>query len=222
MPFKQALQRLSLCPSYSILRTRLSSTFSALDSLSQLEGDGRKNGSKRHVEASPTQQQQSSSFDVATRMVQKAGAPQAKRAADEAMADFQRQYTRQDLDYQMKRKWRGGDVYSPRDLSGYEMAKWKRAPRQPRPTARSGPDVLDVAGIRPIDHYKNFSIMNEFVTDMGRIKHSSLTGLRPANQRRMAKAVRRAIGVGLLPSVHRHPELLRRELLRRQEGNKHY
>lgn len=44
---------------------------------------------------------------------------------------------------------------------------------------------------------------------MGRIKHSLNTGLRPKNQRKMAKAIRRAIGMGLHPSVHRHPEILR-------------
>jgi small subunit ribosomal protein S18 len=44
---------------------------------------------------------------------------------------------------------------------------------------------------------------------MGRIKHSLETGLRPVNQRKMAKTIRRAIGMGLHPSVHRHPEIMR-------------
>ena len=56
---------------------------------------------------------------------------------------------------------------------------------------------------------QNFSIMSEYVTTMGRIKHSSETGLRPVNQRKMAKAIRRAIGLGLHPSVHKYPEILR-------------
>jgi small subunit ribosomal protein S18 len=43
---------------------------------------------------------------------------------------------------------------------------------------------------------------------MGRIKHSKETGLRPVNQRRIARAIRRAIGIGMMPSVHRHPEEL--------------
>ena len=46
---------------------------------------------------------------------------------------------------------------------------------------------------------------------MGRIKHGNETGLRPVNQRRMAKAIRRAMGIGLVPGVHRHPEILSRE-----------
>ncbi len=49
------------------------------------------------------------------------------------------------------------------------------------------------------------------MTPMGRIKHSSMTGLRLPNQRKMAKAIRRAIGLGLHPSVHRHPEILASE-----------
>lgn len=62
---------------------------------------------------------------------------------------------------------------------------------------------------------QNFSMMSEYMTEMGRIRHSNETGLRPVNQRRMAKAVRRAIGLGLMPSVHRHPEILKEEASRR-------
>lgn len=49
------------------------------------------------------------------------------------------------------------------------------------------------------------------MTDMGRIKHSSETGLRAVNQRRIARTIRRAIGMGLMPSVHKHPEILQKE-----------
>lgn len=50
--------------------------------------------------------------------------------------------------------------------------------------------------------------MSEYMTEMGRIKPRSVTGLRPVNQRRMAKAIRRAVGLGLMPSVYQHPEIL--------------
>ena len=46
------------------------------------------------------------------------------------------------------------------------------------------------------------------MTEAGRIKHPTHTGLRPVNQRKIAKAIRRAIGIGLIPSVHYHPELI--------------
>jgi small subunit ribosomal protein S18 len=57
---------------------------------------------------------------------------------------------------------------------------------------------------------QNFTMMSEYMTEMGRIKHSSQTGLRPVNQRKIAKAIRRAIGLGLMPSVHRHPLVLKK------------
>jgi small subunit ribosomal protein S18 len=59
---------------------------------------------------------------------------------------------------------------------------------------------------------QNFSVMSEYMTSVGRIKHRSETGLRPVNQRKIAKALRRAIGMGLMPSVHRHPEILAAEM----------
>jgi small subunit ribosomal protein S18 len=54
-------------------------------------------------------------------------------------------------------------------------------------------------------------MMSEFMTSMGRIIHPRDTGLRRVNQRRIAKAIKRAIGMGWMPSVHKHPEMLRRE-----------
>jgi len=60
--------------------------------------------------------------------------------------------------------------------------------------------------------------MSEYMTPMGRIMHSSQTGLRPPNQRKIAKAIRRAIGMGMMPSVHRHPELLYMQAMRSGTG----
>lgn len=66
---------------------------------------------------------------------------------------------------------------------------------------------------------QNYNLLAEFTTTMGRIKHRKLTGLSGVNQRRIAKAIRRAIGVGLLPSTHWHPEILRqRQILELQRG----
>ncbi|KAI0434313.1 ribosomal protein S18 [Xylaria sp. FL1042] len=104
---------------------------------------------------------------------------------------------------QLPRRWRAGDVYSPHDMSPSEMAKWRKN------TARKK-DLVDLLGLRPLDMYRNFSVISEFMTPHGRIMRSVETGLNPANQRKMAKAIRRAIGLGLHPSVHRHPELLMR------------
>ena len=48
------------------------------------------------------------------------------------------------------------------------------------------------------------------MTNMGRILPARQTGLRNVNQRKLARAIRRAIGMGFMPSVHKHPEILRR------------
>jgi small subunit ribosomal protein S18 len=140
---------------------------------------------------------------------------------------------RKGLETQQIRRWNVGDVYAPHDLSGVEQSKWKRLKQKARPRW----DVLDQLNLNPMDHYKvcferlyvrtrwelawednrwqsllqNFSIMSEYVTEMGKIKHNKDTGLRPRNQRKMAKAVRRAIGLGLIPSVYRHPQVLMTE-----------
>ncbi|KAI9879758.1 MAG: hypothetical protein M1830_007383 [Pleopsidium flavum] len=99
------------------------------------------------------------------------------------------------------RRWKAGDVYAPHDLSSAEMQKWRRKGKPTR-------DAFDALNLNPLNEYKNFSVLGEYMTDMGRIKHSSETGLRSVNQRRIAKAIRRSIGMGLMPSVHKHPEIL--------------
>lgn len=55
---------------------------------------------------------------------------------------------------------------------------------------------------------QNFALISENMTAFGRIKKGRLNGLRPVNQRKMAKAIRRAVGLGIHPSVHLHPEIL--------------
>ncbi|OTA04444.1 hypothetical protein A9Z42_0050330 [Trichoderma parareesei] len=90
---------------------------------------------------------------------------------------------------QMPRRWEAGDVYSPHDMSPVEMQKWrKRSPRK-----------ADV----------NFSLIQEFTSTSGQITHSSGTSLRPVNQRKIAKMIRRVQGMGLYPTIHAHPEMIR-------------
>ncbi|KAK4452319.1 hypothetical protein QBC34DRAFT_398376 [Podospora aff. communis PSN243] len=101
----------------------------------------------------------------------------------------------------MPRKWRKGDVYAPKDLSHVEAKRW----RYSNPPAV---DIVDMMGFNPVDNYRNLAMISEHMTAHGRIEHSKNSGLRPVNQRKMAKAIRRAIGMGLHPSVHLHPEIL--------------
>ena len=69
---------------------------------------------------------------------------------------------------------------------------------------------VDWEGKQNTNGWQNFTMMSEYMTETGKIKHSSATGLRPKNQRKIAKAIRRAIGLGLMPSVHRHPLVLKK------------
>ncbi|KAI0601292.1 ribosomal protein S18 [Biscogniauxia sp. FL1348] len=144
-----------------------------------------------------------------------AGSPFPRGTADsrDRVREDLRALNRND-DYarQMSRRWRVGDVYTPRDIGPGEMSKWRRS------TPRKA-DLVDMLGLHPLDMYKNFSVISEFMTPHGRIRKSLDTGLRPPNQRKMAKAIRRAIGLGLHPSVHRHPELLERTVERTLEQN---
>ncbi|KAF2108315.1 ribosomal protein S18 [Lophiotrema nucula] len=121
-----------------------------------------------------------------------------------AARDLEEKARRDSYQRQIHRKWKTGDVYAPHDLSGAEQMKWKRAKK----TTRS--DAFDTLGINPINEYKNYTLMSEYMTEMGRVKHSKDTGLRPVNQRKIAKAIRRAVGLGLMPSVHRHPLVLKK------------
>ncbi|KAI4172158.1 MAG: hypothetical protein LQ343_003718 [Gyalolechia ehrenbergii] len=128
-------------------------------------------------------------------------------------------YRAADLERYSHRRFRAGDVYAPHDLSPTEQSKWR--PRRnvsrnisllsSRKSIRR--DAFDVLGVHPLAEFKNFAMMTEFVSSMGRIKHRRETGLRGVNQRRVARAVRRAVGMGLLPSVHKHPEMLEKEAM---------
>jgi len=110
--------------------------------------------------------------------------------------------TRRGLQRQSPRRWSAGQIYAPHDLSSVEASKYAVMRRRPQR------DVFDLLGSNPLKHYKNFALLSQFVTETGRIKSAKDTGLRPVNQRKLAKAIRRAVGLGLMPSVYKHPEVL--------------
>lgn len=68
----------------------------------------------------------------------------------ESQADIQRVQDRRDMERQLTRRWKSGDVYAPHDISGVEMSKW----RQAQPKGRPKKDVIDILNINPLDHYK--------------------------------------------------------------------
>lgn len=82
-----------------------------------------------------------------SKQLQEIGAANKRK---ESEADIERATLRQDLERQLTRRWKAGDVYAPHDLSGIEMGKWK----QVSPKGRPKKDVLDMLKINPLDHYK--------------------------------------------------------------------
>ncbi|EPQ67094.1 Bgt-4099 [Blumeria graminis f. sp. tritici] len=115
---------------------------------------------------------------------------------------------------QIARRWKAGDVYAPHDLHQAEQVKFRQR-------VDASTDIFDALDMNPLEHYRNFSLMSEWMTPMGRIKSRKETGLRPVNQRRIAKAIRRSIGIGMMPSVHRHPEIMYKERVKRESEKKY-
>nr|POE47957.1 30s ribosomal protein s18 [Quercus suber] len=173
--------------------------------------------SRTTIPPPPSAPSPSSPFNYASVIEQAASRPRPANAT--AATDFNREFSRRDLEQQQSRRWRLGDVYAPHDLSGVEMSKWKKLQRRaPASSGKIKTDVLDQMGIDPRKEYKNVAMMSEYISPMGRIMSGKESGLRPVNQRRMAKAIRRAMGLGLMPTVHRHPEIIREELAKRDRG----
>jgi len=150
-----------------------------------------------------------------------------ERRQSESLADRTAQGDSRALEAQITRTWTAGDIYAPHDLSPSEMQKARFARNSAAIARRAyrgntrkkgGKDVIDDLGIDPMKEYKNFAMISEYVSEMGRIKHGRETGLRGVNQRRMARAVRRAVGIGIMPSVHRHPELMSERMAGRTSG----
>lgn len=52
-----------------------------------------------------------------------------------------------DLERQIHRRWKAGDVYAPHDLSSVEMQKWRKI----KPRER---DAFDQLGINPLHEFK--------------------------------------------------------------------
>lgn len=87
-------------------------------------------------------------------------------------------------------------------------------------------DPFDVLGLDPLHEYKNYKLLSKFVSDMGKILPREQTGniyiyimiycyyeltavtigLTAKNQRKLAKAVKRARAMGLMSSTNNHSE----------------
>jgi small subunit ribosomal protein S18 len=67
-----------------------------------------------------------------------------------------------------------------------------------RPSARNRPNPLDVAGITSID-YKDTDLLRKFLSDRGKIRSRRVTRVTVRQQRLLARAVKNAREMALLP-----------------------
>ncbi|MFE7645227.1 30S ribosomal protein S18 [Streptomyces phaeoluteigriseus] len=67
-----------------------------------------------------------------------------------------------------------------------------------RKPVKNRPNPLDQAGITYID-YKDTTLLRKFVSDRGKIRSRRVTGVSAQQQRRLARAVRNAREMALLP-----------------------
>ncbi|GGW44862.1 30S ribosomal protein S18 [Streptomyces galilaeus] len=67
-----------------------------------------------------------------------------------------------------------------------------------RKPVKNRPNLLDQAGITYID-YKDTALLRRFISDRGKIRSRRVTGVSAQQQRRLARAVRNAREMALLP-----------------------
>jgi small subunit ribosomal protein S18 len=71
-------------------------------------------------------------------------------------------------------------------------------PAARRQNRKDRPNPLDVAGITYID-YKDTALLRKFISDRGKIRSRRVTRLSPQQQRDMARAIKNAREMALLP-----------------------
>ena len=75
-------------------------------------------------------------------------------------------------------------------------------PADRRKNLKNRPNPLDAAGITHID-YKDTALLRKFISDRGKIRSRRVTRLTPQQQRDMARAIKNAREMPLLPYTSR-------------------
>ena len=75
-------------------------------------------------------------------------------------------------------------------------------PAARRPDRKARPSPLDAARITYID-YKDTALLRKFISDRGKIRSRRVTRLTPQQQRDMARAIKNAREMALLPCSSR-------------------
>ncbi|MEU3653972.1 30S ribosomal protein S18 [Streptomyces sp. NPDC032161] len=71
-----------------------------------------------------------------------------------------------------------------------------------RASSKARPNPLDAAGIAYID-YKDTDLLRKFISDRGKIRSRRLTRVTAQQQRLLARAIRNAREMALLPTPHK-------------------
>ena len=74
----------------------------------------------------------------------------------------------------------------------------KPARRRPTETAPRKPNLFTKLGISSVD-YKDVSTLRQFISDRGKIRARRVTGVTTQEQRKIAKAIKNAREMALLP-----------------------
>ncbi|MFF2407487.1 30S ribosomal protein S18 [Streptomyces sp. NPDC058092] len=72
----------------------------------------------------------------------------------------------------------------------------------PHKPLKARPNPLDTAGITYID-YKDTELLRKFISDRGKIRSRRVTRVTAQQQRQLARAIRNAREMALLPYAHR-------------------
>lgn len=113
-----------------------------------------------------------------------------------------------DVDPAFVKKFTSGTTYDPFDFS-MDKLRLQQVYRAHLPKK----DIFDKNEINPLSLWTDSKSLSKFVSTNGSILPGRMTGTRGKNQRRLAKAIRRARAAGLLSTVHRDVSLLPREPL---------
>ncbi|KAI7898199.1 ribosomal protein S18 [Cokeromyces recurvatus] len=99
-----------------------------------------------------------------------------------------------------QKNFRAGDTYHPDDLNDSRYQEQLRQRRTKVITPAEDP--FEVLGLDPLVEYKNYRLLANFVSSMGKILPREQTGVSAKNQRKLAKAIKRARAMGLMSSTN--------------------
>ncbi|RUS22269.1 ribosomal protein S18-domain-containing protein [Endogone sp. FLAS-F59071] len=93
-----------------------------------------------------------------------------------------------------QKTFQSGTTYRPNDLNDalYEERMRAKRGKVERPTQ----DPFDALGLDPLKEYKNYTLLSSFISEMGKILPREQTGVTAKNQRKLAKAIKRARAMG--------------------------